>query len=129
MAMDEFPGIIFAAEELGYPQIEGDGLCSAAQVGRGALETNQVGQTIARGHVQNLKPTLPTALEACGVTFVSGPDGFGSLLKAPPWPEERGRRLARGNLAKWGRIPIYIGARRLLTLLHKLLKIMLVIIH
>src|SRR5579859_969673 len=70
MTVNEFPGVAFEPEEFGYAQVEGDGLCSAMQVSRGALETDPVGQAVARRHVQYLKLTLAAALEDRGVTFV-----------------------------------------------------------
>jgi hypothetical protein len=70
MTVNEFPGIAFTAEEFGYAQVERDCLWSATQVRSGALETDPVGEAIARCHVQDLKLPLAAALEIRGITFV-----------------------------------------------------------
>lgn len=70
MTVNEFPAAVFAAEELGYAQVERDGLWPATQVSSGALETDLVGKTITGCHVQDLKLALAPALEIRGIAFV-----------------------------------------------------------
>ena len=70
MTVNEFPGIAFTAEEFGYTQVERDCLWSATQVSRGSLETDPIGEAIARRHVQDLKLPLTAALEIPGIPFV-----------------------------------------------------------
>ena len=70
VTVNEFPAIAFAAEEFGHAQIERDRFWPATQMSRGALETNPVGQAVARRHVQNLKLALAATLEAGGISLV-----------------------------------------------------------
>ena len=70
MAMNEFPAIAFTAEEFGDAQVERNCRWSATQASSGALETDPVGEAIARCHVQNLKLPLAAALEIRGIPFV-----------------------------------------------------------
>jgi hypothetical protein len=95
----------------------------------GSLETDPVGEAIARCHVQDLKLPLAAALEIRGITFVLGPDCFSALAIASRWLEEGGRRVASDDLTEWSGIAANVGERNLATLLHELLKIVLIVVH
>src|SRR5579872_6841430 len=99
------------------------------QVSHGTLEPNPVGQAITRRHVEDLKLTFAAALEARGVTFVLGPDCFGTLARPSLWSEEGGGGMASDNLTEWGGLATHVGTRNLVTLLHELLEIVLIVVH
>src|SRR5579883_2096159 len=129
MAVNQFPALAFAAEKFGHPQIERNGLCSAAQTSHGPLKANPVGQAVARRHVQDLQLILAATLKGCSVTFIPGPDGFSALAIASRWREEGGGGVVSDEFAERGSLAVHIGQRSLFTLLHELLEIMLLVIH
>lgn len=123
MSMDEFPVLTLAAEQLGHAKVERNALGFSPWRDLCPLHPNPVADTVARGHLQDLQPTLVADIECRSIGLIACTNLVCALDNITTWTE-KGRGIGlRAKLTKRFGIAIHKGSSGVFALLHESLKI------